>query len=354
MIYASIAAIFLSFWFSAVDTTQAEALVNAGHMKRARALLEPLQRSNPKEARVLYLLSEVKEGFGDLDGALQLAEQVLVIDSQNADYHSWVAVVCGELAEKANIFRQAALARRTKKEAETAISLNPKHVDARSVLVNFYMEAPTIVGGDRQKARETAAELARIDPAEGASARAVIALAENDKTALEAAYNDEAKVGPQSYDAQMEGARYFASDPVGKYDLAEKYARAALKIDPGRGGAYAVLATVLARAGRVAELDGLLVQAEKNDSDDFEGYYQAAHAFLATGKELPRAESYLRKYLTQEPEAGTPDLATAHWQLGLVLEKLGRKPEAITEVGKAVQMRPNFDDAKKDLKRMKP
>jgi tetratricopeptide (TPR) repeat protein len=209
------------------------------------------------------------------------------------------------------------------------------------------------VGGDRQKAHEMAAEISRIDPVEGAAARAEIARAEKDETALEAAYLSGAAAGPQNYDAQMALAKYYASDTQKKYDLAESRAKAALKIDPGQAAAYGLLASLFAQSGRIAELDALLSQSEKNVSDDLSPFYQAARRFLLLGKELPRAESYIRKYLSQSPEAGAPDPAEAHWQLGLVLEKLGRKAEAIAEVEKALQLRPDLQDAKKDLKRMK-
>jgi hypothetical protein len=35
--------------------------------------------------------------------------------------------------------------------------------------------------------------------------------------------------------------------------------------------------------------------------------------------------------MSQEPEGGGPRLASGHWQLGLALEKLGHKQDAITE-----------------------
>jgi hypothetical protein len=38
--------------------------------------------------------------------------------------------------------------------------------------------------------------------------------------------------------------------------------------------------------------------------------------------------------------------------LGLVLEKEGRKPEAISELKTAVQLKPDLNAAKKDLSRL--
>lgn len=69
--------------------------------------------------------------------------------------------------------------------------------------------------------------------------------------------------------------------------------------------------------------------------------------------DLPRAERYLRKYLTQEAEAESPSHAAARWRLGLVLEQPGRKAEAISEIEAAVKAEPSIEPAKKDLKRLK-
>jgi len=100
------------------------------------------------------------------------------------------------------------------------------------------------------------------------------------------------------------------------------------------------------------ELDQVLSQAEKAVPDDFIYYFRAGRVLLATGKDNARAERYFRKYLSQEPEGGTPTLATAHWQLGLVLEKLGRKQDAVAELQIAVKMDPQLKPAKNDLKRL--
>ena len=64
-------------------------------------------------------------------------------------------------------------------------------------------------------------------------------------------------------------------------------------------------------------------------------------------------QRYLRLYLTAEPEAGTPLPAHAHWRLAQALEKQDKKEEAIAELEQAVKAKPDFTDAKKDLKRLK-
>jgi tetratricopeptide (TPR) repeat protein len=113
------------------------------------------------------------------------------------------------------------------------------------------------------------------------------------------------------------------------------------------------LAAVLARQQRWADLDQLLGQAERNVPDNLSPYIEAGYALYMEDKDLPRAERYFRKYLTQEPEAGAPHLAVGHYLLELVFEKQGRKPEAIGEFSIALQLKPDYENAKKALKRLK-
>jgi tetratricopeptide (TPR) repeat protein len=148
-------------------------------------------------------------------------------------------------------------------------------------------------------------------------------------------------------------ARLDESDAIKKYDEAERYAREALKLDAGCVDAYAVLAGVYARQRRSKDLDQTLARLDENDSDDLSPYYEAAQILLLKSADLARAESYFRKYLSQEPEAGSPPLAAAHWRLGQTLEKEGRKADAIAELETALRLQPDFLVAKKDLARLK-
>ena len=86
--------------------------------------------------------------------------------------------------------------------------------------------------------------------------------------------------------------------------------------------------------------------------DNLAPYIRAANICAMNGAEPARGERYARRYLSQEPEPGSPGHAYARWRLGLILERSGRKPEAIAELESAVKLEPN-SPAKQDLKRLK-
>jgi tetratricopeptide (TPR) repeat protein len=290
--------------------------------------------------------------FGDLAGALPLAEEAVELEGSSALYHYQLAAVCGELADRASFFQKAGWAKRFKQEAEKAAALDPNNGDARFALMEYYRQAPRLMGGDKQKAHQMVEEITKADPARGYLDAAILAQEEKENTRVEGLYTQALAAGPKNYDVLIGASEFFSSSP-GKTDLAEKYAREALELDPGRAAAYSLLASLYTAEGRWSALHEVLTESEKKAPDDFSPFYQAARTLLTRGADYPRAERYLRKYLTQNPEGEAPSLAEARWQLGLVLEKEGRVPEAVAEIETALRLNPQLRQAEKDLDRLK-
>ena len=126
-------------------------------------------------------------------------------------------------------------------------------------------------------------------------------------------------------------------------------ARQALAIDPSAGQAYKVLAHVYARQKRWAELEQVLAQADLLAPDDLSPYHSAAEALIEIGQDFDRAERYLQKYLTQQPEGRQPTHAEAHWLLADLYKREGRKSEAVRELQAALRLQPDFIRARQDL-----
>ena len=329
-----------------------EGLLEGGHWKRLRAIAEPQVAASPNDAKAAYFLASAKEELGDLKGALPLAEKALSSDPNNARYHLLVANICIELGQQAGVFKGMGLAHRFKEEAEKAASLDPKYVDPRESLMEFYFDAPGIAGGDKKKAWALADEIARIDATRGLLAQASLAAKEKNPSKQEDFYRKALAAAPNDFRVLSTIASFYSSDAQKKYDLAEKYALAALKLDETHEGPFVALAIAYATGARWQDLDMAMARAEKNVPDDFGAFYQAGKVLLFSAKDLPRAERYFRMYLTIEPEGGEPHHAAAHWRLGLVLEKAGKKTEAIAEMEEALRSQPDFKEAKEDLKRL--
>src|SRR5438445_7899068 len=96
----------------------------------------------------------------DYEKAIVYGEQAVKLDPANAEYNRWLGRAYGERAEQNHSFF---LARKVKQAFESAVHLAPASIQARRDLMEFFSQAPWIVGGDKQKAREQIAEISRID-----------------------------------------------------------------------------------------------------------------------------------------------------------------------------------------------
>jgi tetratricopeptide (TPR) repeat protein len=272
----------------------------------------------------------------------------------NAEYHIILADAYGQKAgsESAGMFEKMRYGRTMKKEGDTALSLDPKNVDALFGMIQFHLQAPGIVGGDKNKAHEYADRLVAINPVKGNFIKAQIAAQEKHEDQVETFYQKALAANPKSYDALVQLGAFYAREKHRDFEKSDKYLREALQIDPERSGAYAVLAQTLAFREKWTELDQLLTAAEKACPEDFIYYFQAGRILL-NGKDNERAERYFRKYLSQEPEVGRPSWGHAHWRLGLIFEKEGKKDQARQEIEMALKLNPELKAAEKDLKRVK-
>lgn len=369
-VLAILAIVSLATAARAADSTPA-ALINAGHWKRARPLVEGQYQVNPENAEAVYLLSRIKLTFGDLDAALSLAEKAVALDPKNSGYHYQLAVTCGRTAEKASLFSKGHWAKRFKEEAETAASLDPRNLEARFGLLEYYLQAPRLMGGGKDKARAMAEEIAKLDAVSGDLAQARVAEDNKDPTKEREVYDKAAAAGPKTYKDLVSIANFFLrpsgnlGQPGNEPEVgvpanpaaAEKLAREAVQVEPGQVDAYVTLARLYAGQKSWKELDKTLGESEKKVPDNFVSYFGAGQVLLAQSqigsKDLARAERYFRKYLVQQPEGDSPSWAEAHWRLGLVLEKEGRKGEAASEVEASIALNPNLEKAKADLKRIK-
>jgi len=301
-----------------------EKLIESGHWKQARTLVERRLRDAPNDANAAFLASQIRNAFGDRSSPQELAAKAVKLDGATARYHRQLAEVYGVMAQHAGMVQQLILARRFRKEVDAAISLDPRDTQALRDLLEFYLLAPGIAGGDAKKADAVAQQIAAISPCEGFLAQARIAEYRKDRPQTESMLRKAAEVRPPSYKAQMGLAQFLLAPEHRDAAAAESAAKVALQIDPGRCGAYSVLAAVYAARADWSALDATLSSAMREVPDDYAPYYRAAEALLATGKDPARAEHYLRIYLGQEPEGNQPSAAEARAKLELINKKGGK------------------------------
>jgi tetratricopeptide (TPR) repeat protein len=230
------------------------------------------------------------------------------------------------------------------------LRIDPNNLDALLTDMMYTFKAPGIAGGSRSKAHDIAQHLLRAHPDWGHMAEAKLAQNENNEPS---AIRWLREGGTSNYRIQSSLALvYCCLSPHPWHDEAIRIAKSMQQADPSRVDAYMLLVRSYAATGAYGEIDGVLAQAAQKVPDDLTPFYWAARALAERKVEATRAEAYVRRYLSQEPEGRAPTVGEAHWTLGLILELQGRKQEAASELRTAYKLRPDLDALKRDYKRL--
>src|SRR5271156_6763561 len=119
----------------------------------AKAVME-LQAAasrEPQNGEIQLLLTKAYLELQERDAAINSAEKAVAIDPKSSVYHEWLGRAYGEKADHSAMFTALGLARKTHREFEVAVELDEKNFPARQALIEYFCEAPGIVGGGEEK-----------------------------------------------------------------------------------------------------------------------------------------------------------------------------------------------------------
>jgi tetratricopeptide (TPR) repeat protein len=116
----------------------------------------------------------------------------------------------GRGAQKAGILSKLGLAGKCRGAYEKAVALDPKNIEARMALVNYYQQAPGFAGGDSAKALAQAQEIKKLDPARGRIALASYWVGEKKYDLAFAEFDEVLKAQPDDYAALYQSGRVAA------------------------------------------------------------------------------------------------------------------------------------------------
>lgn len=180
---------------------------------RAEAQLEQfaeaLSPGNYQQADVLYLRSKLKQSLGEHDEAVRLGEAAVTANPKSALYRLQLASVLSDEIANAGFFKKMSLAKRVRRQLETALELEPNNVDCLFGMMTYYERAPGIVGGGKDKAHRMADQIGRLDASKGYLAQAQLARAEKRTADLEALYLQAVQADPQSLSALASLANFY-------------------------------------------------------------------------------------------------------------------------------------------------
>ena len=294
----------------------APALLASGRVDEAIAALHGQISSSPNDAVAHNLLCRAYFTLGQWDRGISACEKAVALEPGNGQFHLWLGRIYGEKADRVSFISAAGLAGRVRTEFETAVKLIPNNIDARSDLAEFYLEAPGIVGGGRDKAMQQVTPLALLDPARAHWVSARVAEKKKDFTTAEAEYKS--------------------------------------AIDASHGGASAWLNLGLfyRHRERYNDMEQALMHVRPAPLDRPDALVDAAEILIHSQRNLQEAVELLRTYMNSNKKVEQAPAFKVHYLLGSAAEKLGDKQQAATEYKSALALAKEFQPAQQALQRM--
>jgi len=292
---------------SSADPAASE-LLSLGRMNDAISVLVARD-----DAESFHLLSRAYYATEHWEEAVKYGERAVSLRDAAAQYHLWLAREYGQKAANSSPMTAAAMARKAKSEFERAVQLAPASVEARLDLAQYYTEAPVIMGGGLDKARDQAVQVAKYNSAKSHLILARVAQKE--------------KQFPEA-ESQLQQAIREAKDPAEYWLELAEFCRSRARPDD------------MQKAVQVA------VAQPGIPSDT---YFDAADELFRGGRDFPDAILYLQKYLASGGLVEGAPAFRAHYLLGQIYEKMGRNSSAVAEYQASLALASGFERARKAL-----
>jgi tetratricopeptide (TPR) repeat protein len=194
--------------------------------------------------------------------------------------------------------------------------LSPKSVDARSDLAEFYLEAPAIVGGGRDKAEDQANSLVSLDPGKAHWVKARIAEKQSD------------------------------------FGTADREYHEAITASGGSASAWLNLGLFYKHRSQFEAMEQALVHVRTAPLDRPDALVDAAEILIHTQRNLPEAAQLLRAYLKSSAKVEQAPVFKVYYLLGMADEKLGASSDAAAQYKHALEIAREFRPAQEALQRV--
>ena len=314
-IFFRLASVLLLIGAAFAADTDPTALLKAGKADEAIRVLNISLSKNANDAQAYNFLCRVYFQLEFWDNAVRMGEKSVALEPDNSSYHMWLGRALGRKAEVSNPFTAFGLARRVRTEFERAVALDSNNLAARSDLSEFYMEAPGFLGGDKNKARQQADLVAQNDPALASYLYARV----------------EEKQSQSRAEADYKKAVASTTTP-------SRY--------------WVQLAHFYRRTGRMSEMEAAVSQSLATAREGDVTEFDVAELLLHAGRNFPGAIQILRHYVSQEDPSEEGPAFQAHYLLGILLEKQGKKKEAAGEFQAALEIASQYKPARDALARV--
>jgi tetratricopeptide (TPR) repeat protein len=297
--------------FAARLTAAAEKLPEAvnlyekGSFRQTVEILRQETKASPRDAEIRFWLGKAYLKVQDWKAAIAELEKAAEIEPANALYRQWLGRASGERASRAFVTTAYSMAKQVVREFETASRLAPQNLSIRFDLLEYYLQAPGMLGGGKDKAEAEARTIAEIDRQKGYTARANIYKKDKQWDKAETELLQAAYEFPENAAACEDLADYLSGRQ--NHEGALLWSRKALALNPQLKFSRFLTAAAATRLNRDLEAAADELQALANGplSDDdptFEQiYYQLGENYLARGDKA-KAKAAFQSALSYNPE----------------------------------------------------
>ncbi|PYT96128.1 MAG: hypothetical protein DMG38_25140 [Acidobacteria bacterium] len=290
----------------------------ASDYAKAIQLLQEAAAKDPRNGDIQLLLAKSYLELQQHDAAIHSAEKAVTLDPKSSVYHEWLGRAFGEKADHAGWFSAISLAKKTRKEFQTAVELDGRNLSARQALIEFDCSAPGMVGGGEEKAQPHIRELMELDPAEGHYAAGNCRRQKKDFATADEEFTKTLESRPKSAELI--------------YDI----------------GDYAL------KRGQNERLMAVAEAGERAAPRDPRGKFYRAVGLILKKENLEQAEHLLQEYAQRAPKrSGYPSPAAAHAWLGRLYEGEDEMAGAKKEFENALRLDPKNKIAQEESRKLK-
>jgi tetratricopeptide (TPR) repeat protein len=284
--------------------------LDRGRADEALEQLDKILSQNASDAEAHNLRCRVYYQELRWDEAISECRLAAQLEPSNSNYHLWLGRALGEKADRVSFVQAFKLARQVRSEFEAAAKLDPQNADALSDVAQFYIEAPSIVGGGINKAEKIADQLQALAPDRGHEIRARIAESQKDYVTAETEFKAAIAASPTPSRAWMDLASFYRRR--NRWDDMINAAQSGASLDKEHGVALVDGASILVHANREPQL----------------------------------ASEWLRQYLASTSQSEEAPAFAVHAKLGQLLKRMGDPSGATQEFAAARTLATGYQGVK--------
>jgi len=305
--------VFVSSSAALAERVQALAALNQGHTDEAIHLLQAQLAQDPHDALAHQLLCRAYYSIEQEDSAIAECEAAVSNAPAISDHYLWLGRAYGLKAAGANPVAAFRLARKVVAAFEQAVKLDPANIPALSDLGEYYVDAPSLVGGGLDKAQQLSVRMMPVSATKAHRLLAMIAEKQGNPAAAEAEFRRAVETQPSAA-SFVDLAAFYQRQR--KNDQCVVAIQAAVRLDRARDASLVDAASILTDANRSPQL----------------------------------AQQLLAAYLASPAKSDSAPAPKVHVQLGDLLQRAGDQAAARREYQAALALASSYAPAQRALK----